>query len=114
VTKVPEDWQEWVYPWVPQHYLGDGIRGIIYLGMGPFDVGFTYWMTLYGIAAVVLLLALVVPQRKKIEDAGSPQSRPRGLAAARECRMQKIRERRAAHTGKHATDIASAGAEGEV
>ena len=103
-----------MYSWVPQHYLGDGIRGIIYLGMGPFDVGFTYWMTLYGIAAVVLLLALVVPQRKKIEDAGSPQSRSRGLAAARERRMQKIRERRAAHTGKHATDIASAGAEGEV
>jgi len=111
---LPPFWQEWVYPWVPQHYLGDGIRGIIYLGMGPFDVSFTYWMTLYGIAAAALFLALIVPQRKKVEGDASLRPEPRGLAAIRARRMQKMRERRAAHMGKHATDIASAGAEDEV
>lgn len=34
---LPEFWQNWVYPWAPQHFFGDGLRSIIYLGEGALN-----------------------------------------------------------------------------
>lgn len=67
---LPTFWVENIYPWVPQHYMGDGIRAIVYLGAGPLDTEISYWACLYAIGAVALVLALAVPKRAKAD--GSP------------------------------------------
>ena len=120
---LPPFWQEWVYPWVPQHYLGDGIRGIIYLGAGSFDMNFEYWRTYYIIAAVALLLALAVPQRaheegespleaRKQKMAAMKEARRRKAAALREARERKARARKASHARRTDEVDAPAGVEG--
>ena len=63
---MPAFWQDWVFPWVPQHYVGDGLRSILYLGTGFWNEqsqGFA-WVALAGF--VLSLLSLVLPSRKKI------------------------------------------------
>lgn len=34
---LPAFWQDWIYPWAPQHFIGDGMRSIIYLGEGALN-----------------------------------------------------------------------------
>lgn len=65
VQALPVFWQDWVFPWAPQHYVGDGLRSIMYLGTGFWNEqsqGFM-WAALAGI--VLSLLALALPSRKK-------------------------------------------------
>ena len=62
---LPEFWQTWVYPWAPQHYIGDAIRAIEYLGKGSFDTTMWYWGYLPAIGGVGALLALAMPTHKK-------------------------------------------------
>ena len=64
---LPPFWQEWVYPWVPQHFLGDGVRAIVYLGADALSSQLNYWLTLYGIGAVAAVLSIIVPQRAQGE-----------------------------------------------
>ena len=58
---LPPFWQEWVYPWAPQHFMGDGLRAIIYLGAEPFANSLQYWLTLTAIGAAAAFLAILVP-----------------------------------------------------
>lgn len=63
---LPAFWQDWVFPWAPQHYVGDGLRSILYLGTGFWNEqsqGFA-WVALAGF--VLSLLSLALPSRKKI------------------------------------------------
>ena len=62
---LPSFWQDWVYPWAPQHYVGDGLRSILYLGTGFWNEQSQafVWVALAGI--VLSLLALVLPSRKR-------------------------------------------------
>lgn len=65
VQALPVFWQDWVFPWAPQHYVGDGLRSIMYLGTGFWNEqsqGFM-WAALAGI--VLSLLALALPSRKR-------------------------------------------------
>lgn len=62
---MPAFWQDWVFPWAPQHYVGDGLRSILYLGTGFWNEqsqGFA-WVALAGF--VLSLLSLALPSRKK-------------------------------------------------
>ena len=62
---MPAFWQDWVFPWAPQHYVGDGLRSILYLGTGFWNEqsqGFA-WVALTGF--VLSLLSLALPSRKK-------------------------------------------------
>lgn len=62
---LPAFWQDWVFPWAPQHYVGDGLRSILYLGTGFWNEqsqGFA-WVALTGF--VLSLLSLALPSRKK-------------------------------------------------
>lgn len=62
---MPVFWQDWVFPWAPQHYVGDGLRSILYLGTGFWNEqsqGFA-WVALTGF--VLSLLSLALPSRKK-------------------------------------------------
>lgn len=60
---LPAFWQQWVYAWVPQHYLGDGLRAIVYLGAGPLANNMEYWVILPIVGLVAALLAIAVPER---------------------------------------------------
>ena len=65
VQALPVFWQDWVFPWAPQHYVGDGLRSIMYSGTGFWNEqsqGFM-WAALAGI--VLSLLALALPSRKR-------------------------------------------------
>ncbi|MDO4442852.1 MAG: DUF3533 domain-containing protein [Slackia sp.] len=69
VEMLPGFWADMVAPWAPQACLGDGLRGIIYLGNGAFDAGvapLAAWM-LVGLAAFAVAVAL--PSRKQEADA---------------------------------------------
>lgn len=62
---MPAFWQDWVFPWAPQRYVGDGLRSILYLGTGFWNEqsqGFA-WVALTGF--VLSLLSLALPSRKK-------------------------------------------------
>jgi hypothetical protein len=60
---LPGLWRDWFYPWVPQHFLGDGIRSIIYLGGGGVNAA-TGPLALFGAAGLVLMAAAAfVPRR---------------------------------------------------
>lgn len=66
VQALPAFWQDWVFPWAPQHYVGDGLRSILYLETSFWNEqsqGFV-WVALAGF--VLSLLALALPSRKKI------------------------------------------------
>lgn len=65
VQVLPVFWQDWVFPWAPQHYVGDGLRSIMYLGTGFWNEqsqAFA-WVALVGI--ILSLLALALPSRKR-------------------------------------------------
>lgn len=65
VQALPVFWQDWVFPWAPQHYVGDGLRSIMYLGTGFWNEQSQafVWVALAGI--VLSLLALALPSRKR-------------------------------------------------
>lgn len=65
VQALPAFWQDWVFPWAPQHYVGDGLRSIMYLGMGFWNEQSQafVWVALVGI--ILSLLALALPSRKR-------------------------------------------------
>lgn len=62
---LPSFWQDWVFPWAPQHYVGDGLRSILYLGTGFWNEQSQafVWVALAGF--VLSLLALALPSRKR-------------------------------------------------
>lgn len=62
---LPVFWQDWVYPWAPQHYFGDGVRSILYQNEGWWNAvsPFFAWLALVGI--IISSLALFIPGRKK-------------------------------------------------
>jgi hypothetical protein len=64
---LPSFWQEWVYPWVPQHYLGDGVRAIVYLGKDAIAMQMNYWLAFIGIGVAAAVLSSIVPQRAQGE-----------------------------------------------
>ena len=72
---LPQFWQEWVYPWVPQRYLGDGIRAIVYRGADALSGSLWYWLVLAAIGVV----------------ASSPQARNRDQLALTPRRMHRAR-----------------------
>lgn len=70
VQALPAFWQDWVFPWAPQHYVGDGLRSIMYLGTGFWNEQSQafVWVALAGI--VLSLLALALPSRKRCRTTG--------------------------------------------
>ena len=70
VQALPAFWQDWVFPWAPQHYVGDGLRSIMYLGTGFWNEQSQafVWVALAGI--VLSLLAFALPSRKRCRTTG--------------------------------------------
>lgn len=58
---LPEFWAQWVYPWAPQAALGEGLRSIIYMGNGPFEVGMTRFAIIGAIGLIAQIAAVFAP-----------------------------------------------------
>jgi hypothetical protein len=62
---LPSLWRDFVYPWVPQHFVGDGLRSIIYRGDSAVNAS-TLPLVITGCVGVLLLgLAGLIPGRKQ-------------------------------------------------
>lgn len=62
---LPDFWANWVVPWAPQAAIGDGIRNIMYLDGGAFDVGVTRLLAWGCVGIVALIAAVFAPSRKQ-------------------------------------------------
>ncbi len=67
---LPAFWQDWVFPWAPQHYFGDGIRSILYLNEGWWNAVSPLFAWLAVVGIIISAIALFIPNRaKKTNDA---------------------------------------------
>ena len=69
---LPSFWQHWVYPWVPQRFMGDGIRHIIYMNGSALNASLLPLLVTGAIGLVLMALAFVIPARR----AGAVQAKP--------------------------------------
>lgn len=65
IQALPAFWQDWVFPWAPQHFVGDGLRAILYMNGGWWNAQtpLFLWFALAGV--LLSALALAIPERKK-------------------------------------------------
>jgi len=68
---LPSFWQNWVYPWVPQRFLGDGIRSIIYMGSSGLNRSLLPLLLAGVIGLVLTTIATFLPRRTKEEVTAS-------------------------------------------
>lgn len=64
---LPDFWQNWVYPWAPQHFFGDGVRSIIYLGEGAINDSVAPLAITACVGMACALISPLVPQVHKEE-----------------------------------------------
>lgn len=62
---LPQFWQDWVFPWAPQRFLGEGLRSIMYMGAGAWNAVAPVFATIGAAGVVVSLLSLALPEEKK-------------------------------------------------
>lgn len=58
---MPDFWHYWVYPWIPQHYMGEGLRRIIFGNTAPIMSDVTPLLIMGAIGAVGLAVACLHP-----------------------------------------------------
>ena len=58
---LPDLWKSWIYPWAPQHFIGDGVRAILYNGHGAWNVGSAPLLVIGAVGLALLCIAVVVP-----------------------------------------------------
>ncbi len=64
---LPQFWQDWIYPWTPQHFVGGGLRLIEYVDGGAWNK-YTLPMIVYGIVGVVLMIIVgLIPTKAQRE-----------------------------------------------
>ncbi|MBW3095478.1 ABC transporter permease [Bifidobacterium sp. 64T4] len=51
---LPAFWRDWIYPWAPQHYIGEGLRSVVYMGDGAWNSA-TLTLLWFALAGIVLL-----------------------------------------------------------
>lgn len=62
---LPNFWQDFVYPWVPQHFMGLGMREIVFMGKGAFDNSAVLGLLITtGVGLVALTSTLAKPIEK--------------------------------------------------
>ena len=71
---LPEFWAEWVYPWAPQAYIGNGVRMILYFDASPYENGTTHLVVLAAIGVVAILLAVLLACRKNRKELQAEQA----------------------------------------
>ncbi|OZG69261.1 YhgE/Pip domain-containing protein [Bifidobacterium eulemuris] len=66
---LPEFWQDWIYPWVPQHFIGDGVRDIVYNSHGAWNSGSAPLLVVGAVGLALLLVVVALPSRKPRQSA---------------------------------------------
>lgn len=61
---LPVFWQDWVYPWVPQRFIGEGVRAVLYLDAGPWNAGSAPLLGVAAVGAVLAAVAGLLPGKK--------------------------------------------------
>ena len=64
---LPGWYRDWFYPWVPQHFMGDGARAIIYMGDSAANSSVAPLLIMGAIGIVLFAIALFIPG-KKLKD----------------------------------------------
>ena len=64
---LPGFWQDWVCPWAPQFYIGNGLREVVFAGESVWNQG-TVACLVYAIVGAVLAIAGVLMPRKGGSD----------------------------------------------
>lgn len=66
-TTLPDFWQNWISPWAPQKYMGEGIRSVVYMMDSWWNSG-TKALVVYGVIGVVLTALSTIFHKNKDED----------------------------------------------
>lgn len=61
-------WQDFIYPWVPQRFFGDGVRAVMYLGEGAINSATVPLLIAGGIGLVLMLIKLGVSAKSKTSE----------------------------------------------
>ena len=62
---LPAFWQDWVYPWAPQRFIGEGMRAVMYLDAGAWNVGSAPLAIVGAVGAVLAGIAALMPGKKE-------------------------------------------------
>lgn len=65
---LPGFWRDWVYGWVPQRYIGDGVRAVLYSGDGWWNAASEPLMVVVCVGLVVFVVAGLLPLGKRSRD----------------------------------------------
>ncbi|MCQ4638587.1 hypothetical protein NE619_17805 [Anaerovorax odorimutans] len=60
---LPSFWSNWIYPWVPQHYIGDGMREILYMNGSVWNTGSLALISTAGIGIVLAIIGTYMPRK---------------------------------------------------
>lgn len=65
---LPVFWQDWLYPWVPQRFVSEGLRAILYLGSGAWNSGSGPLAIIGVVGAALGCIAALLPKRESPAD----------------------------------------------
>ena len=61
-------WQDFIYPWVPQRFFGDGVRAVMYLGEGAINSAIVPLLIAGGIGVLLMLIKLGISGKSKTSE----------------------------------------------
>ncbi|PLS31857.1 ABC-2 family transporter protein [Bifidobacterium margollesii] len=67
---LPDFWRNWVYGWVPQRFIGEGARAVLYNGDGWWNSATGPLWVMVGIGLVIVVIAGVLPLNRAKSQAG--------------------------------------------
>ena len=62
---LPAFWADFFHPWEPVRFLGDGLRGIMIIGQGPWPNGAWELSIAGGVGFVLLIIGCLMPHKTK-------------------------------------------------
>ncbi|WRS29226.1 ABC transporter permease [Actinomycetaceae bacterium MB13-C1-2] len=62
---LPPFWANWIVPWVPQPFIAQGIRDILYMGAGLMPRGTGGLLIIGGVGLLLAIAAAFIPSRAK-------------------------------------------------
>ena len=63
---LPTFWQDWVYPWAPQRFIGEGLRAVMYLDAGAWNVGSGPLAAIGAVGVALAGFAALLPRKKQV------------------------------------------------
>ncbi len=64
---LPAFWQNWVFPWAPQRFIGEGVRAVTYMGAGAFNEA-VIPLALAAVIGLMLSLLTAMLPKKSTQD----------------------------------------------